>query len=362
MSLDKESLSAYKGAFLSPTNEDEAHTRAIVQSPPRNDFEFIFDPQLYFPNSSRGVLPQWDYFPTDVDTADHSNSAWWSELLKGVHEAALRTGCNACCVPAIVPRTYTDDFYLRCLENANEMIELSNGTLRILNTVLISFADMGLANRAETLASIVSNSSAREIYLVIVSDREPRRELSDVPSLIGISRFISLLEAADVRVTVGFCSTDVVLWKAAGASHCATGKFFNLRRFTPSRWEDPTGGGGQLPYWIEEGLMAYLRESDVLRVQQAGIASDLTSNLTHSAEILRKINDVVPWVAESWRHYMEWFASIEWRIEHGVTDPSFLLSAAERNSLLLEDQRILMEEPRNDFSWLRPWRRVLAEA
>lgn len=360
--LREASLSAYRGAFVSPTNYDEAQTLAIVNAPPTADFEFIFDPQLYFPNTNRGVLPTWDYFPDDVDTADHSNPAWWTRILNGVHQAALRTRCGGCCVPAIVPRVYSNDFYQKCCENANELAAISGGALRILNTVIVSFSDIGHPTRAETVASIVSNSVVSEIYLVVVSDVEPRRELADLASLIGISRFISLLEEANVKVTVGYCSTDVVLWKAAGASHCSTGKFFNLRRFTPSRWEPAAGGGGQLPYWIEEGLMAYLRESDVLRVQQAGIASDESSSLPHSAEILEKIETNAAWVADSWKHYLEWFVSIESRIELGIADPRQLLAQAERNSLLLDDAGVLMEEPRNDFSWLRPWRRVLAEA
>jgi hypothetical protein len=48
----------------------------------------------------------------------------------------------------------------------------------------------------------------------------------------------------------------MILWKAAGATNCATGKFFNLRRFTISRFEEPdSSGGGQLGYWFEKALL-----------------------------------------------------------------------------------------------------------
>lgn len=360
--IRESSLNKFRGAFISPTNYTEEQTRKIITEPPNAEFEFIFDPQLYFPNTSRGMLPKWGYFPADVDTADHSNPQWWTRLFKVVHETAVSTNCHTCCVPAIVPRSYSNAFYQRCVENASEMVDLSAGRLKILNTIILNFSEMGQINRAEELASIVSNSAAKNIYLIIASDIEPRREFSDVDSLIGVYRFINLLENADVRVTVGFCSSDVVLWKAAGASNCATGKFFNLRRFTPSRWDPATGGGGQLPYWMEEGLIAYLRESDILRVRQTGVASDVSESLPHSAEILEKINIGSPWLGESWRHYLEWFASIEARIELGITCPKELLAVAERNSLHLDDKGTLMEEPRNNFSWLRPWRRVLSEA
>ena len=91
--------------------------------------------------------------------------------------------------------------------------------------------------------------------------------LSEVEEIKGAMRLIAAMRAAGLKVTVGFLSSDVLLWKAAGASHCATGKFFNLRRFTRTRFEEPRGqGGGQLPYWFEESLMAFLRQSDVQRI------------------------------------------------------------------------------------------------
>jgi len=42
----------------------------------------------------------------------------------------------------------------------------------------------------------------------------------------------------------------MILWKAAGATNCASGKYFNLRRFTLSRLDEPeeNGGGGKANY------------------------------------------------------------------------------------------------------------------
>src|SRR5580704_15281584 len=118
-----------------------------------------------------------------------------------------------------------------------------------------------------TIASILSRSKATHVYLVFVSLMEPRREINEVEEIKGAMRLIAALREAGLEVTVGFSSSDMVLWKAAGATNCATGKFFNLRRFTRTRFEEPRGqGGGQLPYWFEESLMAFLRQSDVQRV------------------------------------------------------------------------------------------------
>ena len=100
-------------------------------------------------------------------------------------------------------------------------------------------------------------------------------------------KLIAALESAGQRVTVGSCSSEMVLWKAAGASHCASGKFFNLRRFTMSRFDEPNGGGGgQLGYWFEESLLCFLRQSDLLRVQGKGLLSEASRANPFSANIL----------------------------------------------------------------------------
>ena len=154
-----------------------------------------------------------------------------------------------------------------------------------------------------------------------------------------------------------------MLWKAAGASSCATGKFFNLRRFTSSRFEEPSQGGGQLPYWFHLPLVAFLREADVLRLRQSGRLALGDPANSASMEILEQF-DTSPgtaWLAKSWRQYMWEFADLERRIAEGVMDPAQLLASAERAWLGLEDSGFLMEEPRNDGTWLRPWRRALVE-
>lgn len=116
-------------------------------------------------------------------------------------------------------------------------------------------------------------------------------------------RLIRFLEDSGIRTLVGFASSDIVLWKTAGATDCASGKFFNLRRFTPSRLgpPEPEGGGGQLSYWFEESLMGYLRESDLVRVQKANLLSPESTSNPCGLAILdhREKHEGVAWVAKN---------------------------------------------------------------
>jgi hypothetical protein len=156
-----------------------------------------------------------------------------------------------------------------------------------------------------------------------------------------------------------------LLWKAAGASDCASGKFFNLRRFTRERFEEPTAaGGGQLPYWFEEALLAFLREQDLLLARKNNLLSEASLGNPFGPQILKLLDAAksgdkkTPWLGVSWRQFLYWFADVQERIEKGTSVDS-LLSVADANWAKLERARVLFVERPNDGSWVRSWRNAL---
>ncbi|MBN2981101.1 hypothetical protein [Cohnella algarum] len=241
--------------------------------------------------------------------------------------------------------------------------EINKINVTPLQTVLVSLNDLSSEQRSQYIASVVSQTIAERVYLVFVSDVVPRREFTNADELKNAMKLISILEDSGIEILVGFCSSDFVLWKAAGATSCATGKFFNLRRFTSSRFDEPTAGGGQLPYWFEENLMAFLRESDVIRIQRSNLISEVSQNNPFSQLILEhmRMSPGTAWLSLSWRQYMYAFADLENRIDLGKVVVSKLLKQAEDNWLELEDKNILLEEARNNGEWIRLWRRALSE-
>jgi hypothetical protein len=158
----------------------------------------------------------------------------------------------------------------------------------------------------------------------------------------------------------------MLLFKAAGASHCATGKFFNLRRFTRSRYEDPASGGGQLAYWFEHSLIAFLRRADLRRLKESGFEHLIGANASDNYWSQRIIEQFISdpqkaWVGLGWRQYLSWFCKTESVI--AAQEPQDLvhgwLKGAEENWLALEDRNVLFDEPRNNGNWIRPWRQAL---
>jgi hypothetical protein len=362
--LGEEGLSGFAGAILSPVNDDFGKMQSIVAAHSRPGFEMVFDPQLYFPNSMRGKLPTWPYFPTDVDTVDIASMTWWETLIAGYAHVLRDILPHAACTPAVVARSYSPDYYV-LNRNVADMLarDLQAERIAVIQTVLVKLSDLSQPARAREIASIASGANTDRVFLVLVTDTAPRRELTQTEELKNAMRLIHDLEVAGVRVLVGFSSSDIVLWKAAGATDCASGKFMNLRRFTASRFADEEEGGGQVSYWFEESLLASIRVSDLQRIRKAELLSPASMTNPYGVEILRQIDEAPkePWRALSWRQYLYWFCAFEQRMTSGISNVDDVLSRAERVWIELEDRRILMEEPRNDGSWLRAWRRSVLE-
>lgn len=357
----------FDGAILSPLNYTYFELRNLITTwDGPSEFEFIFDPQLYNARLARDSLKAWRYFPNDFETADPSNKSWWSRIIDDLASVASELGCDGVCSPVIQPRTGNDEYYDLCVWIADELSDKLPDQ-KVYLTAYLKISEFGEAHTAQRVSSILSRTKVEHIYVVLEASQEPRRELNDLDGIKGVMKFIHLLNESGMDVTVSHASTDVILWKAAGASACCTGKFFNLRRFTQGRFEEPGGGGGgQLPYWLEESLLAFLRESDVIRVNEAKLLNFGCSNNQFSEKIILNIItptvQTQPWLSDSWNHYLATFACLERTVSKGdVKTAKDLTKVAEENWQTLEDSDILMEESRNDGRWIRVWRRALIE-
>jgi hypothetical protein len=363
-------LDKFQGIVLSPVNRKDVELKGDVLTYHVKDrYDVVLDPQLYFPRSERGCLSTQPYFDVDIDTADTTSDAWWSERVVALADFAKGLGVDAVASPVVQPKTWQDDYFAQCAVTSRKLSEkLSNSEMRVLTTVMVNFNEMAEKDVALKIASIISEAEPSGYYLVIVSEVEPRREFSANAELAGIMALIRELEATKRPVLVSHCSSDMLLFKAAGAAHCATGKFFNLRRYTKSRYDLSPGGGGQLPYWFEHNLLAFLRQEDVALLKRRGynnLIGGLASTNFWSQSLMDKFgdSDTKNLIKYSWLQYLSWFSETEFAMPQGNVTAlvSEWLRVAERNWLMLEDKGILFTDPRNDGAWLRPWRQALSE-
>ncbi len=361
-------LEEFRGIILSPVNREPNKLREYVpEFRRRGKYDIILDPQLYFPRGQRENLMQQPYFPDAFDTSDFSSAEGWADVVDKLANFAVEVGVDGVASPVSMPRRWTDEFYDVCVETSHILSRVLGEDARALTTCLLSLSDLDDKNRARQIASIMTRHETQGYYIVVNTEIEPRLELTDADGLATLMMLIGLLKQY-APVTVAFSSSDMILFKAAGATNCCTSKFFNLRRFTMSRFDEPpTGGGGQLPYWFEHNLLAFIREADMRRLQRDGfshIIGGLHSN-SRSGRIVLDFLKESPgeaWLGKSWRQYLSWFGKIEQEIsDEGITAVREWLKTAERNWQELDDEEVLMDEPRNDGGWIRRWRQALRD-
>ena len=73
-----------------------------------------------------------------------------------------------------------------------------------------------------------------------------------------------------------------------------------MRRFTSSRFEPPKAGGGQLPYWFEESLLAFIREGHLIRLHREGMLSTTTLQSPYFEGVMAAIRPGQPWKGLAW--------------------------------------------------------------
>lgn len=359
-------LDEFKGIVLSPVNREPVKLQKSVEAfSKKGRYDIVLDPQLYFPRRDRGHLQKHPYFPKDIDTADLSSVKWWQAAIEGIAKYASRLGVDSVASPAVFPKIWSQEYYSIMRDLAISLKKAISGErIRVLSSVMTHMTQLTSVEEVMSIASIMSEARCDGYYIIFVTDREPRREFQEEEELAGSMLLIRELKRTG-PVTIAYCSSDMLLFKAAGADHCGTGKFFNLRRFTKSRYDEPSDGGGQLPYWFEQSLLAFLRGADVSRLVKGGFSNIVGSghsNSSWSEEILTILGAKknAPWVKMGWCQFLSWFGRAEVQVS---TNPSIVeewLKTAEENWLKLGD-KILFDEPRNNGSWIRPWRQALAE-
>jgi hypothetical protein len=356
--LDESTLGDYSGAVISPVNYTQEDTAAQIQRlrmRSSGEFGFVLDPQLYFPKTEEGVLPKWRYFPDQFRSGDYTSVMYWKRIADNVMTVGRELHVQYIASPAVVPKVYDNAYFELLTEIGQHIANRADDRFEAMQSVIVSPRDLiSEPSRPMRVASLVAATPCRWVYLMLDTDRKPRRELIEAGQLTGVMQFIHALESAGVRVLVAYSSSDVVLWKAAGATACATGKFFNVRRFSRSRFEEKEKGGGNLPYWFEESLLAFVREGDLARLTKERLVSKATVRNPAFASVVKAIEAGEPWVKLSWVAYMWWFADIEKRLSSGTPAKS-LLGVARKSWRKLDELEIFMEEGPNTGDWIQVW-------
>lgn len=365
--LEEPDIDAFAGLVLSPVNDGPAYVedRLGRLGDQRAQLEVILDPQMYNPSADKGCLNEWPYYSAEFETADHSDAGWWTQRGREIVDQGSRLGVNAICSPALFPRVFSDDYYSLMVEvgDATRAYAASNGVDTLL-TAIVSLRDLSNPARAFELASLLSRSDCDRLYLTFLNDdvaqREPLRDNSGMPTAVHLVRLLS----SQMRVHVAFVAHDLVLWKYAGASDVSSGKWQNVRRFSPGRWRDEDPGGRQVPYWNESTLLTLMREPDAARLDREGwfAGRSFADNPAEERilEILRS-GVATPWLKLSWLQYLRWVRNVEAAWDRNPAAAEAALESADAMWGDVQAKRILFQERFNTGDHVRAWLSALRE-
>lgn len=362
--IEEDGLRGFGGVVLSPVNctPEQVVQKLGELGGMRSGLDVVLDPQLYRPTIDRGQLSEWPHFSDDVETADLGAEKWWTERCEYLVQAALEVGANSVASPAVVPRDFSDGYYEWSVAVAETVADLCRSVaLSPLFTALVAIDELGVEGAPERIASFLTRPSIDRVYLVLRDEVDLRRQRTDTEGLAGACKLISLLESNGVRVMVAFSGLDTVLWKGAGASDAASGKFLNLRRFVPGRWEEPKEGGRVVPYWTDGTLITWLRELDLRVLMRAGlVAMEEVARNPYSQQILAGLATTPPraWVGLGWRQYLRWFLDTERALSARPEEAHELLKKADTQWGKIIEGRLLLSD-RSEGAWIRSWSNAL---
>lgn len=367
--IEEPDIGAYNGIVLSPVNDGPAEVAKGLRrlGDMRSSIEVILDPQLYNPAVDKGLMDQWAYFTSDFATANHADSAWWIQRGIAVVDQAAQLGVDAVCSPAMFPKFFTDDYYGLVVDiaDATQQHAATQG-LETLLTAIVSLRDLANPARAFAIASILSRSRCDRVYLTFLNEdvqqqKDPLHEPSGLPTAVHLVRLLS----SNMRVHVAFAAHDMVMWKYAGAADISTGKFLNLRRFSPGRWHEAQGRGQQTAYWTEGSLLTLLRPADVALLRRNGWyeGRGLSDNPASRRimELILNGSDKL-WVKESWLQHLRCVSNAEaqW---HGSPDvvEAFLVESDRLWGDIIDTRGLLFQDRQNNGNHVRQWLNAVRE-
>lgn len=364
-------LDNFSGIVLSPLNNTPEELLLYVSKFKKiKKYDIVLDPQLYYPRTLKDKIKLHPYFPKDFDTSDYSSLGWWKEINSKLLDYAKYLEINTIISPTIDPKTNNLDYYKLAVDVSNDLnnINKDKSIPKMWSSIIIEINSICNDTYLMELASIISLSESDGFYIIFKSDLASRQEYNDEQQIKAMMSLISQLNILKKEIMISFSGSDMVLFKLAGATHCGTGNFWNLRRFTKARFEESPNGGGQSGYLFEHNLMSFLRESDIKRISRSIYSDYIPSILSNNYWTNKIFQDFKrypgkPWVRLGWRQYLSWFSKIESMLNKSDTKKlvNEWLKEAEDRWLLLEDANILMEEQKNNGKWLRAWRQAAIE-
>lgn len=305
-----------EGVIVGPRYMAPAKVCDIPTSLRRNS---LFDPQFFLPNSARGKLPEYSFFP-HVLSGGFTTGEWTSEMARSCAESCLAFQSSHQFSAIVIPTRFYEGMpgnfvssqeeqfvvpFLQSIEHSG----LTGGPV-YLQLILTDQMVKDEEYRADILNWITSYTELDGIYLIYhVHNRQ--KQITDIDFLIGILQFVGALKHAGLSVVVGYTNTESVLLLSVGPDALTVGSYENLRMFNLRSFEEPAESRmrGPTPRVYVPRLLQWIEYQYVGAIGR--VVNDLGDYLEDNEYRVRMFEPTYNWhftKPEPYRHYFSSFA------------------------------------------------------
>jgi len=279
----------------------------------------LFDPQFFLPNSARGKLPEYSFFP-EVLSGGFTTEEWGPEMARSCADRCLSFQ-NAYEFEAVViptrfyegmPSNFISKQEAQFVVPFLQSIEASGTNDRpvFLQLILTDQMLKDESYRSELLNWVTSYPELHGVYLVYyVHNRQ--KQITDIQFLIGLLSFVGAIKSSGLSIAIGYANTESVLLLCAGADILTVGTYENLRMFNLKSFEEPDESPrrGPTPRIYVPRLMQWIDHQYIGAI--GAVVEDLGEYLEDNEHSVRMFEPTYNWhftKPEPYKHYFVSFA------------------------------------------------------
>jgi hypothetical protein len=196
----------------------------------------LLDPQMYVPDCAHSRLTAHAFWPRLPEYWRDPNEL--SRVIEELLQANVACGTTQIICPSPFASVINEDSLQSVSAAVEELGRRGIAPDRILATVALSSDAVRNEDRAEMLSDAIEDWNVGGIYLIA---EHPSSEYL-VTDPMWIARMLDVVAGARLvgkTVVIGYCSHQMLVAASAGATAIASGSWLNVRKFSPTRFDEP---------------------------------------------------------------------------------------------------------------------------
>jgi len=241
---------AGEGIIVSPVNTTMDQIRQLDASVRKSS---LYDPQFYAPESERGKLPSYPFFPSsildDFSTDDFESICW--SIASDCVEFQMEMEFPYMTIPVRyygdLPSDYLSQTLVCFIEPFVGAVEdLGYEGPVLLTTIVKQGQIVDDEQRNYLLNWLTGIQDIDGVYLIFEHD-SPSKQIHNPVFLANALRFIRSLKDNYLEIHIGYNNTEGILYSVAGPDSISMGAYENLRKFDSRRFMEIAQQGRQQP-------------------------------------------------------------------------------------------------------------------